>query len=509
MKSSRSRKQSELQHTSRRGTGGSAGPPFLLFAAETHTVKRGHEGEHKVRPYGWPMFFPIISSSHHLFISSSLHLIISAVLSIAVITVLPRPCLAVQPQEWEITKEDYFQQLAGRLEGLAGDDWQVSLHFADKIRGWDGTTLGRIVRFEHRTMKVKVLDKDLPASFNLILADIRETVTSESRLRLKDDAEQSDECLGSDGAYLWFCSPGPYAAAMPDKWQALVRNIRSQFTIPQPAGGVQCRIDLAKNIFAAGEPIELRASVRNVSGRPIVAANPLKSDALVVHSIDSPADVPAADSWRSGTGGAIQPWDELVQTIDLRRSYGIRKPGRFTVSIRYRLNDESAPVESQQVNVRVVPDDFLALRIKRSDGKDSFKRGDKIMVDLVLMKGYDDTENLSDLKITFRADPRGGGIASGLRGWPGNDPGETRKEQVPVPASLQMGKGSDSFRYDLGIAKWARTVGSPAMRVTLWDYTQLGEHWEIRAECSGKAGGDGFHLISNFVRVRILKDQRR
>ena len=221
----------------------------------------------------------------------------------AAIAILPRPCHAVQPQEWEITKEDCFQQLATRLQGLAGDDWQVTLHFAEKIRGWDGTTLARIVRFEHRTLKTKVLDKDVPASFNLILADIGETTASDARLCLKDGAEQFDECLGSDGAYLWFCWPGPYGAVEPAKWQALVRSIRNQYAIPQPVGGVQCRVDLAKNVFAVGEPIELRASVRNVSGRPIAAANPLKSDALIVRDTDSPAEVPAGASWRTGTGG--------------------------------------------------------------------------------------------------------------------------------------------------------------------------------------------------------------
>jgi len=496
-----------LERTTTRDAGDHAGP--LFFRDPSPTGEREHngrrttpipstgEGEHKVRPCGRSPFIAIIVSP--------LHHIVPAVLLIAFIAIAPRPCRAVQPQEWEITKEDYFQQLAKRLQGLADDNWQVSLHFADKIRGWDGTTLARIVRFDHRTLKMKVLDKELPASFNIILADIRETLTSDARLCRREEAEQFDECMGSDGTYLWFCSPGPYGALEPEKWQALVRSIRNQYTIPKPAEGVQARVDGAKNIFAVGEPIELRASVRNVGGRPIAAATPLKSDAFSVRSIDGGADVPPGAAWRTGTGGAMQPWEELAQTVDLRRSYGITKPGRFTVGLRYRLRDGAAAAESQQMNVRVVPHDFLTLRLKRAEGKDAFRRGDKVMVELSLVKGYADTANLTDLTVTFRADPRGGGIASGLRGWPGSDPGETRKEQSPLPVSLQMGRGAKAFRYDLGMAKWARVVGSPALRVALWDYAQLGEFWEIRTECSGNAGGDKFNVISNPIRVRIMK----
>ena len=165
--------------------------------------------------------------------------IIRPVLAAIASAVLSTSALAVQSQEWLINKEDYFQQLAARIQSLAGNEsWQATLHYADRIRGWDGSVLVRIVRLQHRTQKTTVLGKEMPVSFSFTLAEIRETANSDAPPSLKADIPPGDFdlCLGADATHYWFASPGTWNA--PDKWQQLIGQIRQTCVVPEPRGGL-------------------------------------------------------------------------------------------------------------------------------------------------------------------------------------------------------------------------------------------------------------------------------
>ena len=430
-------------------------------------------------------------------------------------------CFAVQSQEWEINKEDYFQKLAAALQTQTGADWRSTLHYADKIRGWDGTTLARVVRLESDVIKVKLpqapsdpqktaIPKEVPASFSIILADIRETLASESRLSLKGPnaaPADYDAFVGADEHYFWFCSPGTYGSAFPNDWQKLLGKIRQQFGVSDPKSGLQCSIDLQKNIFVAGEPIEATVSVRNTSGRAIPNPPALEPASLAVNALDGTPVPPAGTVWRPETRPSLQPWDQLAQTTDLKRSYGMRKPGKFRLKFSYKLGN--ALIESQEVSVCVVPDDFFALGLRRAGKAGTGKRGEQIMLDVMLAKGYGESSDLTNLAVSFRADPVGGGFASGLAGVPGDDASLPRKDQKVMPKTLQLGKGTSAFIYDLGLAKWRRIVGTQAQSSMLWDFAPMGEFWDIRAELLGCAGGDWFRITSRPVRVRVLRDAQK
>lgn len=428
-----------------------------------------------------------------------------------------RPCFAVQVHEWEILKDDYFYKLANDMKNLAGQGWLSRLHYADRISGWDGTTLARMVKLENAGLRVKPLQpaadsqtdapRDLPATFTILLADIRETLASESRLSLKSTADKSaepDTFLGSDDSYFWFTSPGNYAAAFPDEWRALLGKLRENYGLAPQKDGLQCTVDINKNIFAANEPIDATVRVRNTSGKAIADPPALDPASLTVTAADGTPVPPVRTVWQIESTASIKPWDELAKAVDLKRSYALRKPGKFTLKFRYKLGE--AVVESPEETVRIVPDDTFMLGLKRAGKAGTGKRGEQMLFEVVIGKAYEQPDELTNLTVRFHADPVGGGFASGLAGIPGDDSESPRKVQEVVPKTLQLGKGTSAFIYDLGLVKWRRAIGTQVQSSTLWDFAPMGEQWDIRAELLGRAGGDWFRITSRAVRVRVLRD---
>jgi len=435
---------------------------------------------------------------------------IVAIIAVAAAALCCRPCLAVQSQDWPIVKNDPYEQIARQIVAVAGEDWQVKITYADKLRGWDGKALARTISFQHRTLKLAQPPDD-PAAFSFTIAAIPEVISSTARLARKEGRDDACACMGADRQFFWFSSPGTYGEGWPREWQTVVDGVRRQFDVPPPKGGLQCSIELEKNVFAVGEPIGLSVRIRNVSGKPLTALAPSANaaDLLAVKDAAGAAVACAAPA----AGGAaeereIKPWEEIRRAFRLDESHKLAQAGRWTVMARYRFGEQAdAVAESHEAAVLVVPRDFLSLRIDRTGKPVAAERGAQIMADVTLAKSAD-APALSDVELVFRAMPKGGGADSWLQGTPVGDENAARKEQKHIPPALQPGKGSAAFRYDLGLATWARTFGPPlAPGTTLWDFVQMSDTWQVQAVCSGRADGDRFQIVSDPMPVKILRDQ--
>ena len=404
-----------------------------------------------------------------------------------------------QPKRWQVEQRQEMENLAARILQFAEGHWDVKMEEVEYLRGWGERQIhATAMHFEDKEMMVEAYG--VPAAFRLTVSSLESPGKFEAPVLM--DAEV-DLVLGTNDRHTWFYHGGTFDAGYPRWWKGLIAKLRREFDVPQPSGGIQCRIECPVEVFGLGGPVELCVRARNVSGDQLQALD--TRDAVKgAFSIRS-----ETFQWKQYSGPALlkgqpvtlEPWDDLYVCVpNVSKLYGLDEPGRYIVKVPYRYGSKADQIAySQEAAIQIVPREFLVLTLKRVGEDKPLKRDEPIPVSVGLARGLEESELLMDLDITFHAVETE--LLTELWGLPGS-----AEKQPPLPRNYSLTKGTHGFDYDLRDEWWGFEGSKAGAFRKLWGTVKPGETWRVHIVLKGRCAAGRFRYQSTPLEIRIADE---
>jgi hypothetical protein len=388
---------------------------------------------------------------------------------------------------------DEVRRAAERVAALAGPKWQVGAARVVQLQGWSGRTHAYVLRGTNRALAVG----QAPATFRFTLAPY-----GWSGSAVAGEADP-DLPMGASDHYFWFSAGESYSRARPEEWQALVAAVRRELGIPEPVDGIQCRLEVSRDLFLAGEPLEAWVRARNVSQRSVTLTElPSLAPYLRVAGADgkplAAKETAAHERWPARV---LQPWEEYGTALRVDAVRAFPGPGVYTVALDLPLDEAGTRhAPSQTLSLRIAPADLLALTLSTAGAPARFQG--TVPVELAFTSRADPAEPLSDLRLTYQAS-REGPDGWGIWGDPEVEGGDAVGRLAGLPSL-----GRTLLKLDLARAKWENGFSSQWPGRPFRGFAGPGTSWQVRAHLTGRLGGRRFEIQSPAVAVRIANPDR-
>jgi len=403
----------------------------------------------------------------------------------------------LQPSQEELREQferRSYEPLAERIRKLAGEGWNVELQRKTELPGWKGRVNGYAFHFAHATKVVPQLG-DVPAIFRITVTNYDIVIPKTSLIEQADE----DTFFGYNRYYRWYYSPGTYALGYPAEWETLLAKIRETFGIPEAVDGVQCRLEIQKEIYLEGEPIPVWLQLHNL--QPAVITIPDVRDHLqnylevtggdgrhLPNNKTDTAAIPVKTRTLSNLGNGIGG------ETDIQQSY-LLEPGEYTICCRYPTGIADHTAASQSLAIRVVPREWLVLRLSLQP---------PAMLQITAVRQHAGNENLSNLSFRYELQPQ---PPPDKRSIP-HTPGEPMLDQefygVPIEAEQQrisaacadLTQRDIACSADLTQARWDNPNSSKGPHLLLNEIVLPGWTYHLTVFLHGQADGKSFQISS-------------
>lgn len=395
-------------------------------------------------------------------------------------------------------------------ERVVGPGWKTSAEPIHSLVGWDGSVYGEAIRFTSNRLSVN----DSPATFRIIR-------TNWPPPSLRPDAGPDSDVAFSWGSGFWFYSPGNYAAAYPKHWKKVLGSLCAVFGLPPATAGLVCHLECGRlsgpvnllergdALVPAGDPLPLfYASLVKLRGAKRPSPTEYCEDCARFLVVTDPNGRQLTPKKRFGPPRwqrATDRWDQIyLGSLDLGATYDLSKPGDYRVKLRCPLDKKGIrKAESQEISVRIVPADYLTVRLNKLFDDKPLSSGASLPVELELNVKKGGLEQFSELSIAFAAvrtqpeEPR-----LELYGW-----GREMLEDL-LGSLRSAGRGRFRATLDLAAGKWNSSVSTIGpIDDPIWSFLKAGEEWRISVSITGKTGGRAFRLRCNDLTLRVAGDR--
>ena len=300
----------------------------------------------------------------------------------------------------------------------------------------------------------------------------------------------------------------------------MLHEIRVEFGIPQPEGGIQCHMEAWKGVYNIGEPIRVKVMLRRVSPETVeweaIDWDDFQSQIQQDMEITGPdgrripfgsavagedgahvRGVPLGGFTGYGVGGFGR--NQPSTNVRLDDAYDFSKPGFYTIKARCKVGENPTRYAvSAGVRIRVIPQDFLDLKFQRLNADPKIEKGDSVPMRVRLVTGWEEGEDLSEMRFHFRASENPKPYAEFL-GVP--RPPENFRRRWYGPRAPWSDKRR-AYRADLvSNVYWGSTIEFIGPGRSLWRVREPGTQWRVYAIMHGKLSGLPFEIVSNPIEV--------
>jgi len=421
---------------------------------------------------------------------------------------------------WAMAERERFQPTADKVLSLLGQGWETEVKRITSLHGWEGRINGFAMEFRNSSLRVQASDR--PAAFRLSVTNWASPVPLEDA----SEREDTDFPLGASEHNRWYVSPGTFGRVYPERYRATIASVREVFAIPEPVGGIQCRIEgMSDEMIMAGQPLGIPGGLGGSTGISVRCINVsmetrditdtrdgLREDLIVRNETGERLPYAGERRPRQVREHSLRPWGEISTKLH-SPSYDLSKPGHYTVQVPYRFGPgENDVALSQLVSVLVVPRDFLVFHMRRPAGSVPTAVGDALPVDLELLHRTGPPVQLTDLTVHLTArntDPWAIICTSAPLAWAGMDGATLRAGRLGRVRGTDMKLSTQPWRarQDLAALGWDSITSSPMGTSSIWKYAKPGETWQVSAQLDGKAEGKHFRLTSETMEFTVAPSE--
>lgn len=240
------------------------------------------------------------------------------------------------------------------------------------------------------------------------------------------------------------------------------------------SGGLHCRLELQKEIFNVGEPIELAFHIEPVEGldKNIISEISCQKEGLVENL---KIKGPDGDLLQLIRKPGFPPSGTFHTSIRVSGYYDFSRKGDYSIAAIYEVNDKIR-IKSQTVFLTIVPKDFIVMSIE-TENKRCSPFG-PIPISVLLSTGSREPVELEDVSIFFYME----------RIW-------SSPHRRSVPLGITLTNEEQEFTYDLSL-DWDYRHSSVWPCKPLSDFVKAGERHDLVAIISGKYKGKRFEVES-------------